>query len=95
MNWLDCTFVLSQLLVCWVIFILLLSSADFFFKINLLKKLFQEHYQSGKRMDQDQDRQNVGPSLGQNRLQRLSADDKSPLARKESLRNQIESCYFT
>ena len=34
-------------------------------------------------LDPDQDQQNVCPDLGPNRLQRLSADDKSPLARKE------------
>ena len=42
-------------------------------------------------LDLDQDQQNVGPDLGSNRLQRLSADDKSPLAMKELLRNQNES----
>ena len=44
----------------------LLSSADFFFKIN-----FQEHYQI------DQDGRSVSPDLGTNCLQRLSADNKS------------------
>ena len=34
-------------------------------------------------LDPDQDRQNVRPDLGPNGLQRLSAGDKSPLARKE------------
>ena len=35
-------------------------------------------------LDLDQDLNFVGPDLGPNCLQRLSADDKSPLARKES-----------
>ena len=33
--------------------------------------------------DPDQDQHFVGPDLSPNCLQRLSADDKSPLARKE------------
>ena len=41
---------LSRLTLCMLrnFFVLLLSSADFFFKIKLLKKFFQEHYQSVK-----------------------------------------------
>ena len=35
------------------------------------------------RLDPDQDRRFVGSDLGPICLQRLSADDKSPLARKE------------
>ena len=34
-------------------------------------------------LNPDQDRHSVGPDLGQNCLQRLSANDKSCLARKE------------
>ena len=49
---------------------MLMSSADFF-KINFFEKFFQEHYQSIK--------QNVGPDLDINCLQRLSAEDKSHL----------------
>ena len=49
---------------------LLLSSADFF-KINFFKKLFQKNYQ------------NVGPDLGPNCLQMLSADDRTPASKKE------------
>ena len=33
-------------------------------------------------MDPDQDRQNVGPDLGPNCLQRLSADDKNEIYTK-------------
>ena len=51
---------------------LFLSSVDFF-KINFFKKIFQEHYQSVKEFDTDQDRHTVGPDLGLNCLQRLSA----------------------
>ena len=53
-----------------------LSSADFF-KINFLKKFFQEHYiRESNGLDPDQDRHSVGPDLVPNCLQRLSADDK-------------------
>ena len=34
-------------------------------------------------LDPDQDYHSVSPDLGPNCLKRLSADDKSPLARKE------------
>ena len=34
-------------------------------------------------LDQDQDKHFVGPDLGPSCLQRSSADDKSPLAKKE------------
>ena len=50
------------------------ASADFFSKLyKFVKKLFQEHYQSVKQFGHF-----VGPDLGPNRLQRLSADDKRP-----------------
>ena len=52
---------------CWVIFMLLLSSADFF------KKIFQEHSQSVKGFGPRSD--TVAPDLGPNCLQRLSAVD--------------------
>ena len=38
----------------------------------------------------DQDRYFVSPDLGPNCLQRLSADDKSPLARKEVISELIK-----
>ena len=34
-------------------------------------------------LDPDQDQRSVGPDLGPNCLQTLSADNKSPLAKKE------------
>ena len=45
------------------------------FKINFFKKIFQYDYQSNS-LDPDQDRHLVGPDLGPNCLQRLTADDK-------------------
>ena len=45
-----------------------------FFKINFFQKFFQKHYQSAKQLGS---RQNVGPDLCPNCLQRLSAEDKS------------------
>ena len=56
---------------------LLLSSADFFKKLTFSKKFFQEHYKGVKHLDPGQDRQNVGPDLGPNCLQRIPTDDKS------------------
>ena len=58
---------------------LLLSSAllTFICKINLSNQFFQEHYQSANCLDPDLDRHSVGPDLGPNCLQRLSADDKT------------------
>ena len=44
----------------------------------LLKKICQDHYQSFKSLVPDQDQgYNVGPDLGPNYLQILSADKKS------------------
>ena len=63
------------LLACWVIFHVLLS-ADFF-KINFFKNSFRNTFRMSNSLDPDQDRHSVGPDLGPNRLQRLSADDKS------------------
>ena len=59
-----------------MILILLLSSADFFSKINFWS-IFQEHYQSVKRLYPDQDRRSIGTDLETNCLQRLSSDDKN------------------
>ena len=62
---------------------LLLSSAIFFFKINIFKKFFQEHYQCvkqfGFRFEPTESvvTESAGPDPGSNCLQRLSADDKS------------------
>ena len=56
-----------------------MSSADFdFFKNNFFKKKVRH-----KRLGPDQDRCSIDPDLSPNCLQRLLADDKSPLARKE------------
>ena len=60
---------------CWVIFHVFLSSADFF-QNELFQKFFQEHYQRlSNGLDPDQDQHFVGPDLGPNCLQRLSAAD--------------------
>ena len=50
---------------------LLLSSADFF------KKIISGTLSESNGSNQDQDRCSIGPDLGPNCLQRLSADDKS------------------
>ena len=51
-----------------------------FFKINFFSK---KSFRVSKVLDPDQDRHYVGPDLGPKCLQKLSADNKSPLARKE------------
>ena len=61
-----------ELFACWVFFILLLSSADFFFKINS----FRNTIIMSNGLDPDQDRCYVGPDLGPKSLRRLLAGDK-------------------
>ena len=56
---------------------LLLSSADFFSKLTFSKKYFMNTIRVTNGLDTDQDRHSVGPDLGPNFLQRLSADDIS------------------
>ena len=62
---------------------LLLLSTDVF--ITFSKKIFQEHYQCVNSLDPDQNQHFVGPDLGPNCLQRLSADNKV-LANKERVK---------
>ena len=57
-----------------------LSSADFFFKIKFLREKFSNSANTirvSNSLDPDQARRFVGPDLGPNYLQRLSADDTS------------------
>ena len=63
--------------------ILLLSSADFFFKINFFKASFRSTIRVSNRLYPDQDRRSVGTELGTNCLQRLSEDNKSRSDKKE------------
>ena len=58
---------------------LLVSSADFYFKIYFFKKFFNEHFQSVKLFGS---RHSVGPDLGPNCLQKLSAEDKVATSRR-------------
>ena len=50
---------------------LLLSSADYFYKMDFFKKFFLKHYKSLKQLKylKDQDRCFVSPDLGPNCLQ--------------------------
>ena len=69
---------------------LLLSSADFFSRFSFFfKKIFRNHIRVSNSLDSDQDRPSVGPDLGPNCLQRLSAHYKSPLALKELTNEDI------
>ena len=54
----------------------------FFFQIIFFKKLFQEYHQSAKQFGSGSGPTFVGPDMGPNFLQRISADDKS-CTRKE------------
>ena len=54
-----------------------LYSADFFSKLTLSKNAFRNTIRVSNSLDTDQDRHSVGPDLGPNCLQKLSADDKS------------------
>ena len=65
---------------------LLLSSADFFSILTFSKNSFRHTIRVSNGSDPDQDRHIVGPDLGPNCLQRLSADDKSPVAKKELIK---------
>ena len=58
-----------QLFACCAIFLIFLSSAAVFSKLGTLLECKNS-------LDQDQARQNVGPDLGPNCLQRAAADDK-------------------
>ena len=48
-----------------------------FSKFHFFEKFFQVFIRVSNSVDPDQARQNVGPDLGPNCLQRLSADDNS------------------
>ena len=67
----------TNLFACWVILHAFLSSGDFFFKINFFKKKKKKTIRVSNSLVPDQARCFVGPDLGLNCLQRLSADDKS------------------
>ena len=59
-------------------FMLLWSSAAFFSKLLFFLKIFHERYiRILNGLGQDQDRHFVGPDLGPNCFQRLSADDEN------------------
>ena len=75
---------------------LLVSSAVFFFKINLFKKSFWNlSCRVANGLDPDQDRRSVGPDLSPKCLQRLSADDKSPLARSKMTYGKLSLLIHT
>ena len=52
----------------------LLSSADFFSKLFFSRDSFKNIIRVSISLDPDQDQRSVGPDLGSNCLQRLSAD---------------------
>ena len=60
---------------CRLLRFFLLSSVELFKKNNYFQKEIQDHYQCQNSLDPDQDGSFIGPDLGPNCLQRLSADD--------------------
>ena len=56
---------------------LLVDRLLIFSKIKFSEKIFQNAIRVSNSLDPDQARQNVGPDLGPNCLQRYSADDTS------------------
>ena len=64
--------VLFELIVPWEIF----HAADFF-KINFFEKFSEDTIRVSNSLDPDQAQHFVGPDLGPNCLQKLSADDTS------------------
>ena len=63
----------------------LMSTADFFFQNNLFQKKSQEQFRVSNLLYPDQDRCSVCPGLGQNRLQKLSAEEKVTASMKRVL----------
>ena len=61
----------------WVIFHAFLSSADFFSKSTFSKNSFRNTIRVSNSLDQDQVRHFVGPDLGPNCLQKVSAEGTS------------------
>ena len=70
------------------------SSVDFFYLF--FKKKISGIPSVSNSLDQDQARRFVRPDLDPNCLQRLSADDKSPIAGKElNTTSKIQNYFFT
>ena len=70
------------LIACWVIFLHFCCRLMIFFKIKFSKNSFRKTIRVSNSLDPNQDRHSVGPDLGANCLQRLTADEKSSLATK-------------
>ena len=69
---------------CWVIFHAFVVSASFFFsKLTFSRKSFRITIRVSNGLDPDQDQHSVGPDLGPNWLQKLSAGNEKSPAGKE------------
>ena len=64
-----------------------------FFKIIFSKNSFRNTIRMSNGLDPDQDQHSVSSDLDPNCLQRLSADNKSPLARQELIFNFCLHAY--
>ena len=67
-----------------MLFFMVCFFLGFFFKINFLKKSFSNAIRVSNSLYPDLDRHSVGPDLGPNSLQWLSADDKIPCLQAKS-----------
>ena len=73
---------------------ILLSSADFFQYQLFQKNSFKNTIKVSNGLDPDQDQHSVGPDLGPNCLQKLSADNQNCLQQGKSFRISLvqQSC---
>ena len=67
----------AAFVLCLLSFHVFLSSADIFQNLLFLKNSFRDTIRLSNSLDSDQARHYVGPDLGPNCLQKLSADDTS------------------
>ena len=64
-----------------------------FFKINFFQQFLQEYHQSFKQFGSRSDMTFVGPDLGPNCLQRLSADDTSKQLKNQFLQKILSGIF--
>ena len=70
-------YILDCFVACWVICHTFTVGCGFFSKFTFSKNSFRNTIIVSNNLDPDQDRRSVGPDLGPNCLQSLSADDKN------------------
>ena len=73
---------------------ILLSSVSFFSKLSFSKNSFRNTIRVSNSLDPGQDRHSVGPDLGTNCLQKLSADDKVAASKERAKHNTVKLGFF-